>query len=133
VLHLSAERNRSLVELFSELPPRFGKAGLIDGFPARASRAILKRFSSEAGARELSSFFTRELGFGAIVRSDATDGIRLYFESGDVAHIRPSGNAPQIRIYAVASTQERANEIVRLALAEPDGILRKLERAAVIK
>jgi len=133
VLHLSVERNRSLPELFSELPPRFGKAGLIDAFPGRASREILKRFSSEEGARELSSFFTRELGFGGIVRSDSTDGIRLYFESGDVAHIRPSGNAPQLRIYAVASTQERANEIVRLALAEPDGILRKLERAAVLK
>lgn len=133
VLHLSVERNRSLPELFSELPLRFGKAGLIDRFPARASRAILKRFSSEAGARELSSFFTPELGFGGIVRSDATDGIRLSFEGGDVAHIRPSGNAPQLRIYAVAGTQERANEIVRLALAEPDGILRKLERAAVVK
>jgi len=133
VLHLSAERNRSLVELFSELPPRFGKAGLIDAFPARASRAILRRFSSEEGARELSSFFTPEPGFGGIVRSDATDGIRLTFESGDVAHIRPSGNAPQLRIYAVASTQERANEIVKLALAEPDGILRKLERASVLK
>ncbi len=132
VLHLSAEKNRSLLELFSELPPRFGKAGLLDDFPARASRAILKRFSSEAGARELSSFFTAELGFREIVRSDATDGIRLTFEGGDVAHIRPSGNAPQLRIYAVASTQERANEIVRLALAEPDGILRKLERAAML-
>ncbi len=128
VLHLSVERNRSLPELFSELPPRFGKAGLIDGFAARASRAILKRFSSEADARELSLYFTPELGFGRIVRSDRTDGIRLYFEGGDIAHIRPSGNAPQLRIYAVAGTQERANEIVRLALAEPFGILRKLER-----
>jgi phosphomannomutase len=128
VLHLSVEKNRSLVELVSELPPRFGKAGLLDAFPARASRAILKRFSTEQGARELASYFTRELSFGGIVRSDMTDGIRLYFEGGDVAHIRPSGNAPQLRIYAVAGTQERANEIVRLALAEPDGILRRLER-----
>ncbi|HEY7700646.1 MAG TPA: hypothetical protein VIE88_19610, partial [Vicinamibacteria bacterium] len=129
VLHLSVERGRSLVELFAELPPRFGKAGLLDAFPARASRAILKRFSSEAGVLELASFFTRELGFSRIVRSDTTDGIRLYFEGGDIAHIRPSGNAPQLRIYAVAGTQERANEIVKLALAEPDGILRRLERA----
>jgi phosphomannomutase len=133
VLRLSAERNRSLPELFAELPPRFGKAGLIDGFPARASRALLGRFSSEEAARELSSFFTPALGFGGILRSDATDGIRLYFEGGDIAHIRPSGNAPQLRIYAVANTQERANEIVKLALAEPDGILRKLERASVVK
>jgi phosphomannomutase len=128
VLHHSVERGRTLPELFSELPPRYGKAGLLDAFPARASRAILKRFSSEADARELSLYFTPELGFGRIVRSDRTDGIRLYFEGGDIAHIRPSGNAPQLRIYAVAGSQQRANEIVSLALAEPFGILRKLER-----
>jgi len=127
VLHLAAEKERSLPELFSELPPRFGKAGLIDGFPPRASRALLKRFSSETAVRELSSFFTPKLGFGKVARCDLTDGIRLYFEGGDIAHIRPSGNAPQLRIYAVAGTQERANEIVRFALAEPDGILRKLQ------
>jgi phosphomannomutase len=132
VLHLSVEKNRSLPNLFSELPARFGKAGLIDGVPQRASRAILERFGPDEGVRELSAFFTPELGFGAIVRWDATDGIRLTFDNGDVAHVRPSGNAPQLRIYAVAGTQERANEIVRLALAEPDGILRNLERASVL-
>ena len=66
------------------------------------------------------------------LRWDATDGIRIHFDNGDVAHVRPSGNAPQLRIYAVAGTQERANEIVRLALSEPDGILRNLERASVL-
>ena len=42
--------------------------------------------------------------------------------------MRPSGNAPQLRIYSVAGTQERADEIVSLAIAEPDGIFRKLEQ-----
>lgn len=42
---------------------------------------------------------------------------------------RPSGNAPQLRIYANSDSQARADEIVELALREPDGILRKLERA----
>ena len=41
--------------------------------------------------------------------------------------IRPSGNAPQLRIYAVANTQTRANDIVEMSLREPDGLLRKLE------
>ena len=54
------------------------------------------------------------------------DGLRIYFANGDIAHIRPSGNAPQLRIYAVANTEARAEEIVTLALREPDGILRSL-------
>jgi phosphomannomutase len=47
-----------------------------------------------------------------------------------VAHIRPSGNADELRIYAVADTRERAESIVKLAVGEPKGILRRLEQWA---
>jgi phosphomannomutase len=77
----------------------------------------------------LSRFFTRALGFDDIVRINALDGVRVYFHNGDVAHIRPSGNAPQLRIYANSDSQARADQIVALGLREPDGILRELERA----
>jgi hypothetical protein len=68
-------------------------------------------------------FFTPALGFDDIVRINVLDGVRVYFNNGDVAHIRPSGNAPQLRIYANSDSQARADEIVKLALREPDGIL----------
>ncbi len=76
----------------------------------------------------LSRFFTPALGFAEIVRINTLDGIRLYFANGDVAHLRPSGNAPQMRIYANSNSQARADQIVHFALREPDGILRQLER-----
>jgi phosphomannomutase len=44
-------------------------------------------------------------------------------------HIRRSGKAPQLRIYAVSDSQARADEIVSLAVREPDGVLRQLEQA----
>ena len=77
----------------------------------------------------LTRFFTPALGFDAIARINVLDGVRVYFRNGDIAHIRPSGNAPQLRIYAVSGSQARADRIVELALGEPDGILRRLERA----
>ena len=77
----------------------------------------------------LRRFFTPALGFDDIVRINVLDGVRVYFRNGDVAHIRPSGNAPQLRIYANSDSQARADQIVELALREPDGILRQLERA----
>jgi phosphomannomutase len=77
----------------------------------------------------LRRFFTLDLGFDDIVRINVLDGVRIYFNNGDVAHIRPSGNAPQLRIYANSDSQARADEIVELAVREPDGILRQLERA----
>jgi phosphomannomutase len=77
----------------------------------------------------LKRFFTPAQGFDEIVRINALDGVRIYFRNGDVAHLRPSGNAPQLRLYANSDSQARAEEIRELALREPDGILRQLERA----
>jgi phosphomannomutase len=79
--------------------------------------------------RELENFFTPALGFGRIDRLNYTDGVRIYFSNGDVAHVRPSGNADELRIYAVADTQARADAITASGVGEPDGILRKLEIA----
>jgi phosphomannomutase len=73
-------------------------------------------------------FFTPALEFDDIVSVNVLDGVRVYFRNGDVAHVRPSGNAPQLRIYANSDSQARADQIVELALREPDGILRQLER-----
>jgi phosphomannomutase len=76
----------------------------------------------------LETVFSVTLGFSDIIRINTLDGIRCFFSNEDIAHIRPSGNAPQLRIYAHARSQKRADEIVRLALQEPDGILRNLQK-----
>jgi phosphomannomutase len=78
----------------------------------------------------LGKFFAPAAGFGGIARINYTDGVRIYFGNGDVTHVRPSGNADELRIYAVADTQARADAITKLGVAEPDGILRQLEKAA---
>lgn len=77
----------------------------------------------------LTRFFTPALGFDDIVRINVLDGVRVHFRNGDVAHVRPSGNAPQLRIYANSDSQARADQIVELALREPNGILRQMEKA----
>jgi len=58
------------------------------------------------------------------------DGVRIYFDNRDVAHMRPSGNADELRVYAVANTKERTESIVKLAVQDPGGILRRLEQLA---
>lgn len=77
----------------------------------------------------LSTFFTPNCGFDAITRLNYIDGVRIYFANGDVAHVRPSGNADELRIYAVADTQARADAIAAHGVGEPDGILRRLEKS----
>ena len=77
--------------------------------------------------RELQTVFSSESGFTPISRLNYTDGVRIIFSNGDVAHFRPSGNADELRIYSVADTLERADAIVIEGVKEHDGLLRRLE------
>jgi phosphomannomutase len=129
VLFAAQEKGVPLNALFDALPKRYSRAALLTNFPRPAAQRIIARFSPPSPA-DLSPFFPASEGFGPIVSVDYTDGVRITFVNGDVAHLRPSGNADEFRIYAVAGTQQRADEIARLGVAEPDGILRQLEKAA---
>jgi phosphomannomutase len=105
---------------------------VVDCSRVDGTRAVLDGSAAEDWRRcraTLARFFTAAAGFDAIARINVLDGVRVYFRNGDIAHIRPSGNAPQLRIYAVSASQARTDRIVELALREPDGILRRLERA----
>jgi phosphomannomutase len=138
VLFAAAERNCEIATLFSELPGRFSKSGLLKNFPREAGLAIVNRLTPSGSNREddshvwiatiLARIFTRVRGFTSVSRLDYTDGIRITFSNNDVAHIRPSGNADELRIYSAADTQARADAIVAEGIREPDGILRSLER-----
>jgi phosphomannomutase len=139
-LFAAQSRQMTLPALFTTLPKRFSRAALIRNFPRATSMKIIDRFSPRESAaqnaeeqsrrirEELEGIFSAQHGFSSISRIDYTDGVRVIFENGDVAHFRPSGNADELRIYAVADTQERADQIAAEGVAEPDGLLRKLER-----
>ncbi len=130
-LRAAIDANGSVSSVFAALPQRFTGAGLIDNFPTEISQKIVAQYSAdnEQVHQALGRFFTSQHSFGAVEKIDALDGVRIFFDNGEVAHLRPSGNAPQLRIYSVADTQARADEIVALAIGEPDGIFRSIEKA----
>jgi len=138
VLFEAAERSVGVAELFRELPRRFSKAGLLKNFPRDAGLEVVRRLTPSQGnpdahaavATALARVFTRARGFTSVSRLDYTDGVRIVFSNSDVAHIRPSGNADELRIYAAADTQIRADAIVAEGVREPDGILRSLQPLA---
>ncbi len=49
---------------------------------------------------------------------DLTDGVRMTVAEGGVLHIRPSGNAPELRLYVEAETQELAQERLNAGLVQ---------------
>jgi mannose-6-phosphate isomerase class I len=128
------ETSRALIQQFSptdeqvkEVKFEEGTVTLVfaDGHTETASKSAATE--QQDIRQRLAACFSSERGFDDVVRINTIDGVRIYFRNGDIAHIRPSGNAPQLRIYAVANTQTRADNIVEMGLREPDGILRKLE------
>ena len=139
VLYAANESELSVVDLFDRLPKRFSRAALLESFPKALGLKLVAFFSPSSAndpgssletlRQSLATFFTREMGFGKITHVDYTDGVRVLFDNGDVAHVRPSGNADELRIYAVADTQSRADAIAAMGVAEPNGILRCMERA----
>jgi phosphomannomutase len=148
VLFSASTRGLSLIELFNHLPRRYSRAALLKNFPRSIGIEIVKRFSpsdssieeihfdgkarsDEANAirNSLERFFNLQRGFSPIVKLNYIDGVRMTFANGEVAHLRPSGNADEFRIYAVADTLARAEEITSQGIAEPDGILRQIEAA----
>lgn len=125
----AVQSGKPVSAIFGELAQRYTQAGLINNFPPEVSRAMLERYSQDTPEirAELEEYFTAARGFGKITGINSLDGVRMFFDNGDIAHLRPSGNAPQLRMYSVANTQERADEIVAMAIAEPDGIFRAIE------
>jgi phosphomannomutase len=48
---------------------------------------------------------------------DLTDGLRMTLDSQDIIHLRPSGNAPELRCYCEAATPESAELMTQMVLA----------------
>ncbi len=59
----------------------------------------------------------RKSSIGIAEQIDLTDGLRLIFASGDVIHLRPSGNAPQFRVYTNSSSQAEADQLAEKAVS----------------
>lgn len=111
VLATAVREARSLADLVAQLPPRFTHSDRIKDFPAAKSLALLSRLVADAVF--CMTFFP---GKAAITGLDLTDGVRLTFADGDVAHLRASGNAPELRCYAESSSYLRARQLCETTL-----------------
>jgi len=95
-----------LAELAAALPARFTATDRVQGIPTETSAAFLAGLTDDDGAR--AAFF--DAGTGA--RVDLTDGLRVTFDSGAIVHLRPSGNAPEFRVYAEAGSEAEAQDLL---------------------
>ena len=112
IILLSIQEGKPISGLLSALPQRFTVSDRIQEFPTEESAKILDRFADPAAIEEAFGE-----AFGNIATIDRTDGLRVTFESQEVLHMRPSGNAPEFRCYNEAASQTRALDMQRIAMA----------------
>jgi phosphomannomutase len=104
VLAMAREQGCKLSELVAGLPSRYTFSDRLQNFPNEQSSKLLTLLQHDAQQAQ----FIMAPNAGGIVSTDVTDGFRVSFSHGDIVHLRPSGNAPELRCYAEADTQENA-------------------------
>ncbi len=110
---LSAGKECGIAKLVNELPQRFSHSDRIQNFATENSLAILAKGKANPQA------LINELGFSESVAAvDTTDGLRMTLSGGDIVHLRPSGNAPELRCYAESNTMTQAKTIVDSVLSK---------------
>ena len=109
LLSMARERRKPVSALLDDLPPRFTASDRLQDFPTETSRALIEQFAADKNAADA----LLEGLAGTVLGQDQTDGLRLFLENEEIVHFRPSGNAPELRCYAEAASQPRAEQLVR--------------------
>ncbi|MHB9025733.1 MAG: phosphomannomutase [Armatimonadota bacterium] len=113
ILGLSIRHDKPISQLLAELPQRATASDRLQQFPTAISQPHLDDLLS-GGPTAISRLFP---ALGEVVTVDTTDGIRMTFRSGEIVHLRPSGNAPELRCYTEAATEARANILLHQVIA----------------
>ncbi len=100
-------------QLADALPRRFTASDRIQNVPTEFSRALIARLQQAPG--EAAALMAPDAG--AVTAIDTTDGLRVHFATGAIVHLRPSGNAPELRCYAEADDESRARALCDACLA----------------
>ncbi|VDC19923.1 phosphomannomutase [Pseudogemmobacter humi] len=94
-------------------PPVVTLADRLQEIAPEVSQPFLASLTGDQDARAafLSRLGQTEAG------TDLTDGLRIMLAGGGVLHLRPSGNAPEFRLYVEAGDETRARRLMKDGLA----------------
>lgn len=112
IILLASREGKKISELTADLPSRYTASDRLKNFPREDSRAILDLFDTGDAAADKAKA-TNVFGelCGACSGIDRTDGVRMTFDSDEIIHLRPSGNAPEFRCYNEAASEKRVAEL----------------------
>ena len=123
LLSLARQRGCRLSELSANLPKRFTASDRLQAFATDKSRTLIETLLQDA--QRMSQTLAPHAGPVATI--DQTDGLRVTFANQDIVHLRPSGNAPELRCYAESDSAEAAQALCNTCLAQVSDVTNKSE------
>lgn len=112
VLALAAAQKRPLSAIAAGFALPAAASDRLENFPVETSAALMAELRS--GATALAEFLAP---IGVPSKVSDIDGLRVTLETGDVVHLRPSGNAPEMRCYVEARDDAAALRLLAAGLA----------------
>ncbi|MBC8945608.1 phosphomannomutase [Xenorhabdus indica] len=109
---LNSSKDKGISSLVNALPSRYTHSDRLKEFPTILSKELLNK-----GIKDPKQLLTL-LGLGnhQILHINLTDGLRMTLSNNTIVHLRPSGNAPELRCYVEADDINKAKEIVKTCL-----------------
>lgn len=112
LLAMSRQQQCPVSALAKSLPPRYTASDRIQNFATEKSKALIHDLQQNTA--QASALLAPNAG--TISNIDTTDGLRMTFSNQDIVHLRPSGNAPELRCYAESDTETRAQALCSACL-----------------
>ena len=111
VLSQIAAGKRPLSEVATSYRLPVAAADRLESFPTETSARLMAHLRGDA--RNLASFLSP---MGEVAGTTDIDGLRVTLDDGRIIHLRPSGNAPEMRCYVEAETDTAAEALLRAGL-----------------
>jgi len=110
-LVLAAREKKSLSQVAAGFRLPFAAADRLENFPVETSAALMAHLrQSDAN---LAAFLAP---ISTVAAKSDIDGLRVTLEDRRIVHFRPSGNAPEMRCYVEAGTEDEATALLQAGL-----------------
>lgn len=108
----SIKAQKSMSQLVSQLPQRYTASNRLENFPTEKAKELLELCSQQPKRGLALLGLTNKV----IEEQNSIDGLRWSFTDTTVVHIRPSGNAPELRCYTEAASEDEAKNLLNNTL-----------------
>ncbi|WP_295421172.1 phosphomannomutase [Sulfurovum sp.] len=103
-------KTNTLSEVIATLPERYTLSDRIQNIPRDQSLKILEPLMQDSGYKKAEKIF--ECLDSNVRNINCIDGVRINFDTDDIIHLRPSGNAPELRIYVESNSIDGVDRLL---------------------